>query len=41
MRDMFIFETTKDLVQIMENLKIMWEGFYIIKYIVYLCIIEL
>lgn len=38
---MFIFETTKDLVQIMENLKIMWEGFYIIKYIVYLCIIEL
>lgn len=38
---MFICETTKDLVQIMENLKIMWEGFYIIKYIVYLCIIEL
>ena len=38
---MAIFETTKNFGQKFVILKIMWEGFYIIKYIVYLCIIEL
>ena len=34
---MVIFETTKDFGQKIRKLKIMWKGFYIIKYIVYLC----
>ena len=34
---MVIFETTKDLGQKFVKLKILCEGFYIIKYIMYLC----
>ena len=34
---MLIFETTKDLRQIMGKLKIIREGFYIINIIMYLC----